>query len=78
MAVYQKFEDLPVWKLAKDLAVKIYQIRRMKNSVEIMGWSTRFEEHQFLFQVMSPRGLKEDQKGNSLSFFILLKVPWGR
>ena len=23
--VYKNFEDLPVWKLAKDLAVKIYQ-----------------------------------------------------
>jgi four helix bundle protein len=28
MAVYRKFEDLPVWKLAKDLAVKIYQITK--------------------------------------------------
>lgn len=36
MAVYEKFEDLPVcpdghpygWKLAKDLAVKIYQITK--------------------------------------------------
>jgi four helix bundle protein len=25
MPVYKNFEDLPVWKLAKDLAVKIYQ-----------------------------------------------------
>ena len=25
MPVYKKFEDLPVWKSAKDLAVKIYQ-----------------------------------------------------
>jgi four helix bundle protein len=28
MAVYQKFEDLPVWKLAKELAVKVYQITK--------------------------------------------------
>jgi len=28
MAVYQRFEDLPVWKLAKELAVKIYQITK--------------------------------------------------
>jgi four helix bundle protein len=28
MAVYEKFEDLPIWKLAKDLAVKIYQITK--------------------------------------------------
>ena len=28
MAVYERFEDLPVWKLAKDLAVKIYQITK--------------------------------------------------
>jgi len=26
--MYQKFEDLPVWKLAKDLAVKVYQITK--------------------------------------------------
>ena len=25
MTVYEKFEDLPIWKSAKDLAVKIYQ-----------------------------------------------------
>ena len=28
MAVYGKFEDLPVWKLAKDLTIKIYQISK--------------------------------------------------
>jgi four helix bundle protein len=28
MAVYEKFEDLPVWKLAKDLAVRIYEITK--------------------------------------------------
>lgn len=28
MAVYKKFEDLPVWILAKDLAVKIYQVSK--------------------------------------------------
>lgn len=28
MAVYGKFEDLPVWKLAKDLTVKVYQISK--------------------------------------------------
>ena len=28
MAVYEKFEDLPVWKLAKDLTVKIYQVTK--------------------------------------------------
>jgi four helix bundle protein len=28
MAVYVRFEDLPIWKLAKDLAVKIYQITK--------------------------------------------------
>jgi len=26
MAVYVRFEDLPIWKLPKDLAVNIYQI----------------------------------------------------
>jgi four helix bundle protein len=25
VTVYEKFEDLPIWKSAKDLAVKIYQ-----------------------------------------------------
>lgn len=28
MAVYSSFEDLPVWKEAKDLAVQIYKITR--------------------------------------------------
>jgi four helix bundle protein len=28
MAVYEKFEDLPVWKLAKDLTVRMYQITK--------------------------------------------------
>lgn len=28
MAIYEKFEDLPIWKLAKDLGVKIYQITK--------------------------------------------------
>lgn len=28
MAVYKKFEDLPIWKLAKDLTVKIYQLTK--------------------------------------------------
>lgn len=28
MTVYEKFEDLPVWILAKDLAVKIYQVSK--------------------------------------------------
>jgi four helix bundle protein len=28
MPVYERFEDLPVWKLAKDLAVEIYQITK--------------------------------------------------
>lgn len=28
MPVYKRFEDLPVWILAKDLAVKIYQITK--------------------------------------------------
>lgn len=28
MAVYERFEDLPVWILAKDLAVKIYQVSK--------------------------------------------------
>ena len=28
MTVYKRFEDLPVWKLAKDLAVQIYQITK--------------------------------------------------
>lgn len=28
MAIYSNFEDLPVWKEAKDLAVQIYRITR--------------------------------------------------
>lgn len=28
MAVYRKFEDLPVWKLAKSLAIQIYEITK--------------------------------------------------
>jgi len=28
MAVYNNFEDLPVWKEAKDLAVQIYKITK--------------------------------------------------
>ncbi len=28
MPVYERFEDLPVWKLAKDLAVEIYQLTK--------------------------------------------------
>jgi len=26
--VYKKFEDLPIWKLAKDLAVEIYRVSK--------------------------------------------------
>jgi len=28
MAVYERFEDMPIWRLAKDLAVEIYRITK--------------------------------------------------
>jgi four helix bundle protein len=28
MAVYERFEDMPIWGLAKDLAVEIYRITK--------------------------------------------------
>jgi len=28
LTVYKKFEDLPIWKLAKDLAVEIYRVSK--------------------------------------------------
>ena len=28
MAVYERFEDMPIWRLSKDLAVGIYRITK--------------------------------------------------
>lgn len=28
MALYEKFEDLPIWKQAKELAVRIYRVTK--------------------------------------------------
>ncbi len=70
MVVYRRFEDLPVWKLAKDLEVEFMKLPRKKNFKRIMLWLIKFEEPQFLFQVTLLKDSRGDLKRNLSNFYI--------
>ena len=52
MAVFNNFEDLPVWKEAEDLAFWIYKLTKVGNWLKIGAYPTESGVHLFLYPVI--------------------------
>lgn len=77
MAVYQKFEDLPVWKLAKDLAVKIYQITKDEKFRRDYGLVDQIRRASISVSSNVAEGFERGSKKEFIKFLYIAKGSLG-
>jgi four helix bundle protein len=77
MAVYQKFEELPVWKLAKDLAVKIYQITREEKFRRDYGLVDQIRRASISVSSNIAEGFERGSKKEFIKFLYIAKGSLG-
>ena len=77
MAVYEKFEDLPVWKLAKDLAVKIYQITKDQKFRRDYGLVDQIRRASISISSNIAEGFERGSKKELIRFLYIAKSSLG-
>jgi four helix bundle protein len=77
MAVYQKFEELPVWKLAKDLAVKIYQITKDEKFRRDYGLVDQIRRASISVSSNIAEGFERGSKREFIQFLYIAKGSLG-
>ncbi len=77
MAVYEKFEDLPVWKLAKDLAVKIYKITKGEKFRRDYGLVDQIRRASISISSNIAEGFERGSKREFIQFLYIAKGSLG-
>ena len=67
---YERFEQLPVWQAAIDLAAAVYALTEIRPFAGDTRCGTRLNGRQSQFPTISPRGLSGEQSRNCSRFFI--------
>ena len=77
MAVYGRFEDLPVWKLAKDLAVKIYQVTKGEKFRRDYGLIDQIRRASISISSNIAEGFERGSKKEFIQFLYIAKGSLG-
>ena len=77
MAVYEKFEDLPVWKLAKDLTVKIYQLTKEQKFRRDYGLVDQIRRASISISSNIAEGFERGSKKEFIQFLYIAKGSLG-
>jgi four helix bundle protein len=77
MAVYEKFEDLPVWKLAKDLAVKVYQVTKNEKVRRDYGLVDQIRRASISISSNIAEGFERGSKKEFIQFLYFAKGSLG-
>ncbi|MCK4403963.1 MAG: four helix bundle protein [candidate division Zixibacteria bacterium] len=77
MPVYEKFEDLPVWKLAKDLTVKIYKITKGEKFRRDYGLVDQIRRASISISSNIAEGFERGSKKEFIQFLYIAKGSLG-
>ncbi len=61
---YERFEDLPVWKTAIELAEKIYALTEKTPFIVNTASEINWKEQRYLSQIISRKDLNEERHRN--------------
>jgi four helix bundle protein len=73
MAVYSNFEDLPVWKEAKDLAVRIYKITKEGKSSKDWSLSDQIKRASLSISSNIAEGFDRGSRKEFIMFLYIAK-----
>jgi four helix bundle protein len=76
--VFPEFEDLPVWKLAKDLAVEVYQIMKDDNFRRDYGTVDHISQASVSVLTRVAEGFERGSKGELVQFLFIAKGSPGK
>ena len=69
MASFERFEDLDIWKLSKDVANQVYDITSTGKFSQDYVLRYQVRRGLYLFSQISPKDLKEKGIRNFCSFY---------
>ena len=77
MPVYERFEDMPVWRLAKDLAVEIYRITKDANFRRDYGLVDQIRRASISISSNIAEGFERGSKKELIQFLYIAKGSLG-
>ncbi|MFH1379141.1 MAG: four helix bundle protein [bacterium] len=69
MTTYKQFEDLPIWKEAEKMAVRVLSVVKEKSFRYQFELKNQIQRSAISLQVTLQRDLKEDQNKNLYIFY---------
>jgi four helix bundle protein len=73
MAVYRNFEDLPIWKEAKDLAVRIYKITKEDKLKRNFGLSEQIRKAALSISSNIAEGFDRSSRKEFIKYLYIAK-----
>lgn len=73
MAVYRNFEDLPIWKEAKDLAVRIYKITKEDKLKRNFGLSEQIRKAALSISSNIAEGFDRSSRKEFIKYLYMAK-----
>ena len=77
MAVYERFEDMPIWGLAEDLAVEIYRITKDAKFRRDFGLVDQIRREPISISGNIAEGFERGSKGDFVQFLYVAKGSLG-